>query len=244
MRIARDQRRSEREWHGPAPRPSPPARYAEEEEEEERRRRRAPWGVMALLLLSGLALLRNGSGEFDVGPPQPASAAAPDTRAPGTPAPTGLVPLGFSAVDRVRIPAIDVDAPVTPVGLDASGAVSAPPPDDPDLAGWFTGAVSPGEKGTAVVVGHVDNKQGPAVFYGLGALRKGNRVDVLRKDGRTAVFEVYGVEVFSKSNFPGDRVYGSKGAPELRVITCGGDFSKQGGYEGNVVVFARLVAVT
>ncbi|MER5856053.1 class F sortase [Streptomyces sp. NPDC059688] len=214
--------------------------------EEERRRKRAPWGVIALALLTGLALIRNGSGEFDVGPPQPASAVAPDTRenqAPETFA-AGPVTLGFAAVDRVRIPAIQVDAPVMPVGLDANGWVAAPPPEEPKLAGWFTGAVSPGEKGTAVVVGHVDNKQGPAVFYGLGALKKGNRVDILRKDGRTAVFEVYGVEVFEKSNFPGDRVYGSKGTPELRVITCGGGFSKQSGYDGNVVVFARLVAVT
>ncbi|WP_225830004.1 class F sortase [Streptomyces sp. NK08204] len=212
-------------------------------EEEERRRKRAPWGVIALVLLTGLALIRNGSGEFDIGPPQPASAAAPDSRRAPAVFSTAPASLPFSAVDRVRIPSIRVDAPVMPVGLDTDGWVSAPPPDNPNLAGWFTGAVSPGEKGTAVVVGHVDNRQGPAVFYGLGALQKGNRIDILRKDGKTAVFEVYGVEVFSKSSFPGDRVYGSKGAPELRVITCGGGFSKQNGYDGNVVAFARLVGV-
>ncbi|MCC5475693.1 class F sortase [Streptomyces barringtoniae] len=212
-------------------------------EEEERRRRRAPWGVIALVLLTGLALIRNGSGEFDVGPPQPASAAAPDSHVGAGTFSTVPMPLGFSAANRVRIPAIRVNAPVMPVGLDAAGWVAAPPPDDPNLAGWFTGAVSPGEKGTAVVVGHVDNQRGPAVFYGLGALKKGNRIEVLRKDGKTAVFETYGVEVFSKSAFPGDRVYGSKGTPELRVITCGGGFSRKNGYDGNVVVFARLVAV-
>ncbi|GHI03380.1 peptidase C60 [Streptomyces cellostaticus] len=213
-------------------------------EEEERRRRRAPWGVIALVLLTGLALIRNGSGEFDVGPPQPASAAAADTRAtPGT-FTAAPAPLPFSVPDRVRIPSIHVDAPIVPVGLDDQGWVGAPPPEDPNLAGWFTGAVAPGEKGTAVVVGHVDNKQGPAVFYGLGALEKGSRVEVPRKDGKTAVFEIYGVEVFAKNSFPGGRVYGSKGTPELRVITCGGGFSKQHGYDGNVVVFARLAAVT
>ncbi|MDO0924631.1 class F sortase [Streptomyces sp. TG1A-8] len=211
--------------------------------EEERRRRRAPWGVVALLLLTGLALMRNGSGEFGTGPPQPASAAAPDGRAVADTSAAAPAPLPFSAADRVRIPAIRVDAPAVPVGLDAAGWVGAPPPEDPNLAGWFTGAVSPGEKGTAVVVGHVDNQQGPAVFYGLGALKKGNRVEILRQDGKTAVFDIYGVEVFEKSKFPGDRVYGSKGTPELRVITCGGGFTKQNGYDGNVVVFARLAAV-
>ncbi|MEV6118075.1 class F sortase [Streptomyces sp. NPDC052109] len=212
-------------------------------EEEERRRRRAPWGVIALVLLTGLALIRNGSGEFDVGPPQPASVAAPDIHTGRAALPAAPAALAFSAVDRVRIPVIRVNAPVMPVGLDTDGWIGAPPPEDANLAGWFTGAVSPGEKGTAVVVGHVDNQRGPAVFYGLGSLKKGDRIEVLRKDGRTAVFETYGVEVFSKSSFPGDRVYSSKGAPELRVITCGGGFSKQNGYDGNVVVFARLVAV-
>ncbi|MFJ8934471.1 class F sortase [Streptomyces sp. NPDC102365] len=212
-------------------------------EEEERPRKRAPWGVIALVLLTGLALIRNGSGEFDVGPPQPATAAAADSAGtarsrPGTPA-----PLPFSVADRVKIPAIQVDAPTVPVGLDMDGWVDAPPPEDPNLAGWFSGAVSPGEKGTAVVVGHVDNRQGPAVFYGLGALKKGNRVEVRRRDGKTAVFEIYGIEVFEKNNFPGDRVYGNTGNPELRVITCGGGFSKQNGYDGNVVAFARLVEV-
>ncbi|KPI27479.1 class F sortase [Streptomyces sp. NBC_00080] len=211
-------------------------------EEEERRRKRAPWGVIALVLLTGLALIRNGSGEFDIGPPQPASAAAADGRTAGA---FGRTPaaLPYAVPDRVRIPAIRVDAPVTSVGLDADGWVGAPPPEDPNLAGWFTGGVSPGEKGTAVVVGHVDNKLGPAVFYGLGALKKGNRVEVSRGDGKTAVFEIYGIEVFEKNNFPGDRVYASKGSPELRVITCGGGFSKANGYDGNVVAFARLAEV-
>ncbi|WP_328477377.1 class F sortase [Streptomyces sp. NBC_00377] len=216
---------------------------SEAAEEEERRRKRAPWGVIALVLLTGLALIRNGSGEFDIGPPQPASAAAADSRTAAGALGRTPAPLAFAVPDRVRIPAIRVDAPVMSVGLDADGWVGAPPPEDPNLAGWFTGGVSPGEKGTAVVVGHVDNTLGPAVFYGLGALKKGNRVEVSRMDGKTAVFEIYGIEVFEKNNFPGDRVYASKGAPELRVITCGGGFSKANGYDGNVVAFARLVEV-
>ncbi|MDG4861429.1 class F sortase [Streptomyces sp. T-3] len=213
-----------------------------EQQEEEPQKKRAPWGVIALVLLTGLALIRNGSGEFAVGPPQPASAAAAEV-AVGARHGTQLAePLPFSLAERVKIPAIQVDAPIQPVGLDAEGWVDAPPAEAPNLAGWFTGAVSPGEKGTAVVVGHVDNMQGPAVFYGLGALKKGNRVEVTRKDGRTAVFEIYGIEVFEKNNFPGTKVYGSTGAPELRVITCGGGFNKKDGYDGNVVAFARLIS--
>jgi hypothetical protein len=52
------------------------------------------------------------------------------------------------------------------------------------------------------MVGHVDNAQGPAVFYGLGALKQGNKVEVLRKDGKLAVFEVYGIEVYDSTISP------------------------------------------
>ncbi|MGW0086632.1 class F sortase [Streptomyces sp. NPDC003393] len=223
------------------------SKLTDTEEERGPEAKRVPWGAMVLALLTGIAMIRSGSGEFEAGPPQPATAVAPDgghgsgaSPAPGSGAPR---PLPYSVPDRVRIPLIRVDAPVTPVGVDADGWVAAPPPDDPNLAGWFSGAVTPGEKGTAVIDGHVDNSDGPAVFYGLGSLRKGNHIDIHRRDGRTAVFEVYGVEVFQKADFPGDRVYGSKGTPELRVITCGGGYTQQNGYAGNVVVFARLLQV-
>ncbi|ASY31682.1 MULTISPECIES: class F sortase [Streptomyces] len=201
-------------------------------------RGRAPWGALALVLLAGIALLRDGSGEHVSAPPQPARAAAPDSASPATGGTRGL---GFSRPRRVRVADIRVDAPVRPVGLDAQGWVQAPPPGARNLVGWFTGSVSPGERGPAVLVGHVDNKEGPAVFYGLGALRKGRHIAVERADGRTALFEVYGVEVFAQDDFPGERVYGPTAGPELRVITCGGAYHRGTGYDGNVVVFARMV---
>ncbi|MFF4319604.1 class F sortase [Streptomyces sp. NPDC001568] len=217
-----------------------------EDESEQRPRRRSPWGVLALVMLSGLAMMRNGANIED-GPPQPTAAAAvavrPDqlTANPPTP-PSDMEVLDHSSVQRIRIPSISVDAPVMTVGLDAQGWIDAPPPQDRNLAGWYLNGISPGQQGSSVIVGHVDNAQGPAVFYGLGSTKPGSRIEVERYDGRTAVFEVYGVEVFSKESFPGARVYGDTGHPELRVITCGGGYSKDKGYDGNVVVFARMVA--
>lgn len=216
-----------------------------EDESELRRRRRSPWGVLALVMLSGLAMMRNGANVED-GPPQPTAAAAVAAHADQLPArpptpPADMEVLEHSSVQRIRIPTINVDAPVMTVGLDAQGWIDAPPPQDRNLAGWYLNGISPGQRGSAVIVGHVDNAQGPAVFYGLGSVKPGNRIEVERYDGRTAVFEVYGVEVFAKDAFPGARVYGDTGHPELRVITCGGGYSKAKGYDGNVVVFARMV---
>ncbi|MEU8570447.1 class F sortase [Streptomyces pathocidini] len=206
--------------------------------------KRSPWGLVALVLLIGVALIRNGAADGS-GPPQPASDSAADSRYAVTLTPDEVLrpsePLPKSSPSRIVVPTIRVNAPLTRVGLDSEGWIDSPPADDKNLAGWFKDAVTPGEKGTAVVVGHVDNQKGPAVFYNLGALKKGNEVEVARKDGRTAVFSVYGIEVFDKKSFPADRVYGETGSPELRVITCGGGYSKGSGYSANVVVFARLV---
>lgn len=202
-------------------------------------RKRSPWGVLALALLSGIALIRNGV-DVALGPPQPAAAASLAAQGE-TFLPVSLEPLPYAPAARLRIPAIDVDAPVMDVGLDVEGWIEAPPPQDPNLAGWYQNGISPGQRGTAVVVGHVDNLSGPAVFYSLGSIDKGRHIEVSRLDGKTAVFEVYGVEVYSKGDFPGPRVYGDTGQPELRVITCGGGYSKASGYDGNVVVFARMV---
>ncbi|MEV6332818.1 class F sortase [Streptomyces sp. NPDC051909] len=205
--------------------------------------RRGAWGVIAVVLLVGVHLVRGGAGEWPAdGPPQPAAAAAAAGRAAAA-AGAAADPLPASPPVRVRVPSVRIDAPVTRVGLDAEGWIEAPgAPYDRDLAGWFTGAVTPGERGTAVVVGHVDVPAGRAVFYDLGALAPGRRVEIARTDGRTAVFTVYGIEVVPKDGFPAERVYGTTGAPELRLITCGGRYAPGTGYESNVVVSARLTA--
>ncbi|CAM5266018.1 class F sortase [Streptomyces narbonensis] len=207
------------------------------------RRRRQPWGVLALAMLSGLAMMRNGV-DVALGPPQPAAAARPVVR-PVVPPPTeesaGLEALPFAPASRIKIPAIQVAAPIMDVGLDADGWVAAPPPQDANLAGWYQNGISPGQRGTSVVVGHVDNARGPAVFYGLGSLEKGQHIEVERYDGRVAVFEIYGVEVYAKNDFPGVQVYADTGQPELRVITCGGGYTRAHGYDGNVVVYAHMV---
>ncbi|MFE7184187.1 class F sortase [Streptomyces erythrochromogenes] len=215
------------------------------EDETGQSRRRSPWGAIALVMLTGLAMVRNGVN-IDDGPPQPTAASAVAVTADQLPAnppkpPADMELLEHSSVQRIRIPTINVDAPVMTVGLDAEGWIDAPPPQDRNLTGWYLNGISPGQRGSAVIVGHVDNAQGPAVFYGLGSVKPGNQIEVERYDGRTAVFEVYGVEVFSKEAFPGARVYGDTGHAELRVITCGGGYSKARGYDGNVVVFARMV---
>lgn len=204
--------------------------------------RRGPWFTVVCVLLLGVFLIRNGSTDSAGGPPQPGNAVAAQYGSTDSlpPAPDPLPP---ATPRRITVPSVQVDAPLVPVGLDADGWVNAPPLENNNLAGWYAGAVSPGEQGTSVIVGHVDNETGPSVFYALGALGRGSRIEILRADGRTAVFTVYGIEVFTKRQFPAAAVYEDAPEPELRILTCGGDYSEKKGYDGNVVVFARLVEI-
>ncbi|MFB8243525.1 class F sortase [Streptomyces sp. NPDC055952] len=197
--------------------------------------------VTLFALCSGAWLLRDGAAA--PGPPQPSAAqagAGQDGRgareSPGS-AVTALPP---SPPRRIRVPAIRVDAPLTGLGLTRAGSLDVPPAARPELAGWYEAGTTPGERGTAIVAGHVDNAEGPAVFYRLGSLAKGSTIEVDRRDGRVAVFTVDAVEVYDARDFPDAKVYGPARRPELRVITCGGGWSRGTGYRGNVVVFAHL----
>ncbi|GGJ77953.1 class F sortase [Streptomyces camponoticapitis] len=218
---------------------------------ETERLRASRWSTVVLLLLVGIFVVRLSSEGELVLPPQPAGAGSAvsdadrDADSVPMPRPAGTAaraapPLPGSTATRIRIPSVHVDAPMTRVSLDPEGWIDAPPPGRPDLAGHFRGSVTPGEQGTSVIVGHVDTGRGPAVFYDLGRLARNSRVEVARADGTTAVFTVYGVKGFTKRGFPAASVYRLTGAPELRLITCGGAFSEKTGYQGNVVAFARL----
>ncbi|MEU0451952.1 class F sortase [Streptomyces sp. NPDC006129] len=189
--------------------------------------------VTVFALCSGVWLLRNGVETH--APPQPSAAQA---RAGQEQAAVPALPP--SPPDRIRIPAIRVNAPLTGLGLTKTGSLDVPPAARENLAGWYEAGTTPGEKGTAIVAGHVDNDEGPAVFYDLGALAKGSTIEVDRRDGSVAVFTVDAVEVYAAKDFPDEKVYGAADRPELRVITCGGGYSRGTGYQGNVVVFAHL----
>jgi len=188
---------------------------------------------------TGAWLMHDGSQTKN--PPTPNSADALTSAAPPKPsAPPSVTPLPYSVPDRIHIPAIYVNAPLTQLGLDANDNLQVPPDTNRNLAGWYKGGPTPGQVGASVIAGHVDTMKGPAVFYNLGSLHKGNTIEVHRQDGRTAVFTIYGIEVYSKANFPTGRVYNDTPDAELRLITCGGGFTKKTGYLGNVVVYARL----
>ncbi|MGK5740469.1 class F sortase [Micromonospora sp. URMC 103] len=190
--------------------------------------------TVALVAVTGAGLVTAGLSADPPRPPQPVAT----TPAPSRPAPD-LSPLPSSAPTLVRIPAIGVRAEVVPVGVDGTGVVEVPPADRPGVAGWYRYGVTPGETGNAVLVGHVDSRAGPAVFFNLGRLRPGHTVRVARADGSVATFTVDRVAAYPKDHFPHDIVYGPATTAGLRLVTCGGRFDEgSGNYTDNIVVFA------
>nr|WP_228473234.1 class F sortase [Streptomyces cyaneochromogenes] len=142
---------------------------------------------------------------------------------------------------RLLIPKISVDAPFIDLAIGSSGQLEAPPANNTNLVGWHAGGASPGEAGTSIIAGHVDTATSAAVFVSLSELKKGDRFQVLRADGRKASFVIDSVETFDKDSFPSKRVYGDTPRAQVRLITCAGDYDRSvRDYTANLVVFAHL----
>ncbi|WP_329126544.1 class F sortase [Streptomyces sp. NBC_01465] len=198
--------------------------------------------LVVLALLAGGRMIADGGAHTGDAPRPSAADAFGTTGGQGAAPAVGSLPP--SEPSRVKIKAIDVDAPLTGLDRDANNTLQAPPDDDANLAGWDENGITPGSTGTAVIAAHLDTAEGPAAFYGLSSLHKDNTVDVTRADGRTAVFTVDAVEEYEKDDFPSEKVYRNATRAELRLITCGGNYTKKNGYSGNVVVYAHLTGVS
>ncbi|WP_406209581.1 class F sortase [Streptomyces sp. NBC_01017] len=199
-------------------------------------------GLMPLVLaVCVLGWVGSGSGPSLLAPAPVASHRARTTLIAEGGGPTRSPSLSRSAPTRLLIPSIGVDAPFTELAIGRSGHLKAPPPDDTNLVGWFAAGPSPGERGTAIVAGHLDTKTAPAVFARLSTLSPGREISIRRAAGTTVTFVVEAIDNFPRDNFPDDRVYADTPDAQLRLITCGGSYDHaKKRYNENTVVFARL----
>jgi hypothetical protein len=191
----------------------------------------------------GLALGRSSGPSAPLAPAVEGPRVSPQV-ALGRPQPVRETP----PIDRsaapprwIRIRAIGVSAPVIPLGLNPDRTLETP--REWGQTGWYKGGPEPGERGPAVIAGHVDSTSGPAVFYRLGELHRGALISIRRADHTSVRFRVQGVERWPKDRFPTRRVYGRTREAALRLITCGGVFnSATGHYLDNTIVYAVRVS--
>jgi hypothetical protein len=138
---------------------------------------------------------------------------------------------------RLRIPSQRINTPLQRLGLAADGTIAAP--TRWQVAGWYKRGPRPGQRGPAVIVGHIDSRSGPAVFARLPALKRGDAVFVDRKDGSTVRFRVTDRRQVAKARFPAKSVYAPTLQSALLLMTCGGSFDRSvGHYRDNIIITA------
>lgn len=163
-------------------------------------------------------------GSEVVAPAVPVQRAEPLRARPATARPT-----------RLRIAALDVDAPVRPVGVDRRGVLEVPSRTE---VGWYRPGPVPGAAGSAVLAAHVDYGGRPGVFFDLEELTPGAIVEVTLDDGTSQRFVVVAVERLAKEDLPAD-LFRTDGPPGLALVTCGGAFDPEDRrYLDNVVARA------
>ena len=168
--------------------------------------------------------------------PAPVVPAAAPSNASG-PAVPRSVPVAL------RVPAIGVDVSLSTLGLNADRTVEVP--TDFQQAGWFGLGPTPGQTGSAVILGHVDSYKGPAVFFRIRELQTGDQVNVSLADGATAHFRVTAVAMYAKDQFPAQQVYGFHGGSALQLVSCGGTCDTiTRSYLSNVVAYTTLIGTT
>lgn len=202
-----------------------------------RRRTTGPTRLVVALLASAIGFQLVAAGAAVASFPESDSTATIVDPLPG-PGRSLAAPVGgVTPPVRIDIPRIGVSAPVDHIDLNHDGTLAVP--EDFGRTGWYRGLEAPGQVGSAVIVGHLDSKTGPAVFYRVPKLRGGDQITVTLADGSTVRFVVERTEAYDKDDFPTTSVYGSTDRPTLRLITCGGRFDKRTGhYSHNVVVYA------
>ena len=226
-------------------------------------------GFCAVVIVGLNAAFESVAGADEQASTPPASRALPATDSPTVPVPapniseptaittsttvtappTTDAPLAdpiFLGVDSgaepvgLRIERIGVAAEFTTLGVRSDNTLDVP--SNFDEVGWFNGRPVPGDLGPAIVVGHLDSHNGPAVFHALRQLVGGDIIEIDRSDGLTAHFRITETVQVGKVGFPTERVYGTTEGAELRLITCDGAFDHdERSYQDNLILFAKLI---
>ncbi|MFN8638696.1 MAG: class F sortase [Dehalococcoidia bacterium] len=136
----------------------------------------------------------------------------------------------------ISIPAINIVAPLVPMGVRPDNYMDLP--NSPHDVAWYQFTSKPGMGGNAVFSAHVDYiNYGPAVFWNLGKLQAGDTIMVRLRDGALINYVVS-----STSKLPVEQLdVAAEIAPttqeSITLITCSGEFAL-GNYSHRVVVRA------
>jgi sortase A len=164
---------------------------------------------------------------------------APDSQ--GAQANVPITDATTSLPARLIIPALNINASVQHVGVNVAGAMRAP--DNFTDVAWYKYGTTPGNLGSAVIDGHVDNGLGlNGVFKYLDTIKVGDDVYVQTANGSRLHFVVSDIESYPYQSVPLQTLFARDDAARLNLITCEGDWVAGGDtYDHRLVVYATLV---
>ena len=143
---------------------------------------------------------------------------------------------------RLLISAIGVNTFIERVGVTPGGELAVPQRQPWDDVGWYASGPRPGERGSAVIDGHLDRTGGsPAVFWRLRDMRVGDEVMVIDAAAKTLKFHVREIELYPPQDAPIQQIFGNNSGDYLNLITCAGDWiASQGQTTLRLVVYTSL----
>ena len=146
--------------------------------------------------------------------------------------------LGLLMPARLKIPRINTNVVIIPVGITPDGSMGVP--SGPLDVAWLDSSVIPGEKGSAVIDGHSGWKNGiSAVFDNLYKLKKGDKISVENVAGVSVSFVVQLVKTFDPKADTVKIFSSTDGKAHLNLITCSGAWNAQKkSYSNRLVVFS------
>jgi sortase (surface protein transpeptidase) len=181
--------------------------------------------------------------------PNPSPTPSPLPPATTTPAASGAssdepqpVALALGALPtRLRIPAIEIDAAVEPIGLTADHEMDVPA--GWESVGWYQYGPRPGQIGNAVLAGHLDTNTGaPGIFWRLDELQPGDTILIDGEDGESLIFQILSLARYPYAEAPREEIFGPAQTARLNLITCSGAWNPQDRvYDHRLVVYAQLV---
>ena len=143
---------------------------------------------------------------------------------------------------RLQIPSLNIDTKVQKTGINTKGSMGVPT-NFTDVA-WYKYGTVPGDTGSAVIDGHVDNGLGlDGVFKHLIDIKLGDDVYVQMQSGASEHFVVNDIELYPYKNPPVDQIFNQSDTERLNLITCDGSWV-QGDktYDHRLVVYTTLVS--
>ena len=126
---------------------------------------------------------------------------------------------------RLDIPSIGIDSFIEPLGVLPNGDLQTPTQNPWVDSGWYSDGPHPGERGSAVIDGHLDRPGGyPAVFWYLRNIQVGSTVFVTQKNGKQLRFHVTHIVYYTPQDAPLQDIFGNRSGYYLNLITCAGDW--------------------